>query len=368
VEERGPYFVYRYELSLRDGRFRKGYESPLIRTSPRAYVESLYEKIETGWAETLDSAAFQRRLRSLGGSLWDELIPAGLGAILWELRDAEDGLLLYSDEPYIPWELVHLKEPGRKILPAERRFLADLGLIRWRVQPLQDRLPPLSDGVRHVIPDYADPDLALPWLTPERHFIRDLLGSRPVPPHHQAVLEQLADDSLELLHFAGHGVSPATGGADAMLLLEGDAALGDGTEPPTYRHETLLVSEVDQHFDRSATAASIAAEDPEPGPIVVLNACQSGRLGLRLTSTGGFATVFVDGGASLFVGTLWSVGDRPALVFTRTFYEHLLAGETIVAATRAARRVAQTNGDATWLAYTVYGHPQARMIPARPEW
>ncbi len=363
TEERGQYFVYRYELSLRDGRFRKGYESPQVRTSPRAYAEELYRKIELGWAETLDSAAFQQRLRSLGGLLWDELIPADLGAILWNLRDQTDGILLYSDEPYIPWELVHLKKPGTKVLPPGTHFLADLGLIRWRVQPLLDSLPALRDGVRHVIPDYPDPTLALTSLASERGFLQNALGSHPVTPHSRPVLEQLADEKLELLHFAGHGVSPAAGGADAMLLLEGETTPGYGTSPPTYRRETLLMAEVDQHFDRTSTPTT-SGPDPAPGPIVVLNACQSGRLGPRLTSIGGFATVFVDRGASLFVGTLWSVGDEPALTFTLTFYMRLLAGDAVVTATTAARRAARANGDATWLAYTVYGHPRARLITA----
>jgi CHAT domain-containing protein len=92
-------------------------------------------------------------------------------------------------------------------------------------------------------------------------------------------------------------------------------------------------------------------------PIVLLNACQIGRTGYALTGVSGFAQAFLKGGAGAFIGTLWSVGDRPARIFSETLYTALLEGNTLSEATRKARKAAQTSGDATWLAYVVYGHP-----------
>jgi CHAT domain-containing protein len=62
------------------------------------------------------------------------------------------------------------------------------------------------------------------------------------------------------------------------------------------------------------------------------------------------------------VGTLWSVGDHPARTFTETFYQHLRAGATLAESTTAAREQARLAGNATWLAYAVYGHPNAKAI------
>jgi hypothetical protein len=50
---------------------------------------------------------------------------------------------------------------------------------------------------------------------------------------------------------------------------------------------------------------------------------------------------------------LWSVTDANALSFAETFYRELLAG---------GRRTARTAGDPTWLAYSVYAHPNARVM------
>ncbi|KRE20436.1 hypothetical protein ASE66_28985 [Bosea sp. Root483D1] len=75
------------------------------------------------------------------------------------------------------------------------------------------------------------------------------------------------------------------------------------------------------------------------------------------------AEAFVRAGAGLFVGTLWSVGDKTALTFAEAFYRTLLDGKTLNQAMRAAREEAKEAAEPTWLAYTVYGHPYARLSP-----
>ena len=78
-------------------------------------------------------------------------------------------------------------------------------------------------------------------------------------------------------------------------------------------------------------------------------------MGSRLPST--------KAGAGAFVSSLWSVGDQPARTFTETWYQELLAGKTVTEATIAARLAAAAASDATWLAYTVYAHPHAVIVP-----
>lgn len=96
-------------------------------------------------------------------------------------------------------------------------------------------------------------------------------------------------------------------------------------------------------------------------PIVFLNACQVGRAGYQLTGIGGFSQAFLRRGAGVFVSSLWSVGDAPARTFAESFYAELKQGRTVAAATRAARTASREAGDATWLAYVVYGDPHARL-------
>jgi CHAT domain-containing protein len=99
-------------------------------------------------------------------------------------------------------------------------------------------------------------------------------------------------------------------------------------------------------------------------PIVFLNACQTAAGGLALTDIGGWAKGFLSAGAAGFVGTYWSVYDDAAFSFAQSFYGGLLSGLEIGEAGRQARLATKGRGGPTWLAYTIFAHPLARMPQA----
>src|SRR5690606_9578953 len=99
--------------------------------SREEYVKGVYEDIENRHLSSgSDHERFQKELRQVGGVLWNELFPVELQSTLWKHRDQIDSIMVLAEEPFIPWELVHLKEPG-KGLPSETRFLGQMGLVRW---------------------------------------------------------------------------------------------------------------------------------------------------------------------------------------------------------------------------------------------
>ena len=98
-------------------------------------------------------------------------------------------------------------------------------------------------------------------------------------------------------------------------------------------------------------------------PLVFLNACQIGRGGMSLTGVGGWARRFLDAGAGAFVGSYWSVYDQPAIDFAKAVYGRLLGGTPIARAVKEARGQIKSDGDATWLAYTVFADPLAAVQP-----
>ena len=359
-QRHGGAVVYLYELDAPELEFTHAYASRLIEQDRDAYVRGLFARIEQVWrASDEDTAAFQEQLRAFGGQLLDELVPLELQRDLWDLRDQLAHIVVLSTEPFIPWELVHLKDPAAGQLPTETCFLAQLGLLRWLWQPqtcgrygnvrLPERLLVRSGRARYVIPEYPDPAWQLPAAATERAFLEQYLDARSVTPHHAEVLALLRDpngpEGFDLLHFAGHGQAASDDIADAQLLLQGRMERGQ------YRSEPLRVTVAAQNFRVTS----------QPGPLVVLNACQAGRLGHQLASIGGFAQAFLGGGASAFISSLWSVGDAPAGVFVQVLYRRLLRGATMAEAVKRAREVARRCGDATWLAYTVYAHPGARL-------
>ncbi len=326
------------------------YDSRPITGDRNAYVDQLYKEIENRWVGNgEDAAAFNEDLRAFGADLWDQLFPPELQTQLWHHRDKIRSIMVFSEEPFIPWELVHMKEPGQR-LGAEPLFLAQKGLVRWLHNfgwPPQT-LAVRAGRARFIIPDYPHPNFRLPETQQEAAFLQKKFGATAVEPQLNPVRTFLHEGgAFDLLHFAGHGVAEHENIANAQLMLAG--RVENGNYLPAY----LSATTVEQFARLDDTAGN--------RPIVVINACQAGRAGYKLSGMGGFARAFLTGKAGVFVGALWSVGDQPARVFTEQFYERLLAGDRLADATMAAREKARAADEATWLAYVVYGHPHARL-------
>lgn len=349
--DRGEDTVYRFELRSTALSILATFESPPLRHRAE-YVTSLYREIEERWLSTADDAeAFQEELREFGGSLFSQLFPEQLQDILWQRRDSLTDLMVLSSEPFIPWELVHLKEPGSP-LPDETRFLAETGLVRW-LYTRDNGYPPQElharpGRVRVLCPDYPHPRLRLTETRAEAQFLTDLLGASAVTPRERDVRALLRNGDFDVLHFAGHGLADSSDIANAKILLEGRYEEG------AYIGSSLSVTTVGQQ-------ARLARPDGSR-PMIMLNACQAGRVGEQMSSLGGFAQAFLDRGAGAFISSMWSVGDKPASAFVKTFYQELLRQQPVSAAASKARQQARQAGDGTWLAYAVYAHPQARLL------
>jgi len=329
------------------------FEPVPLRGDPAAYAATLYRTLSeladdagraAGDAARQDEIA--SAVRRLGYQLWRQLIPRGLKEHYLAHRVAWEGktLLLLSDEPHIPWELVWPQEnAGRDDAP----WSVSLRLLRW-LRP---------DAVSRY---YAGPAAALPFqavacvaptntnlqmLEEERTFVLGLLPARrsrdasPASAAREPVLRLLRAGGYDWLHVVTHGEEPGTRAAEGAIVLE------DGKLWP----DDLVDPAVEGHI--SAT---------RPG--FVLNLCHGGRQLWGLTHLGGWANTLVSAGAGLVLAPLWEVTDSQALAFAQAFYTRLLAGDPVAQAVHSAR-LAVRNGDPSWLAYSVYAHPNARIQP-----
>jgi CHAT domain-containing protein len=190
-----------------------------------------------------------------------------------------------------------MTEPGG-VLPEQTCFLAQLGLVRWlwgSYYPSEVRIR--NDRVRYLIPDYPHPDDRLPATADEAAYLERVFQASAVPPHALPLREILrGPGSFDLLHFAGHGVAEQDDIANSQIQLQG--RVENGQVIPEYLSSTAVMAQ-----------GRLRGADGNR-PMVVLNACQAGRVGYRLTGIGGFAPAFINRGAGIFVGTL-VVGERP---------------------------------------------------------
>jgi hypothetical protein len=297
--------------------------------------------------------SFEADIRSIGGQMFDQLIPPDMQQLLWSNRDRIKSVQIISREPFIPWELVYIKDPSRPKALTGSKFLGELGALRW----LQKSFPPSKLRIRKKHAYYllgdAGVDYQLPNAAKEAAMLQRLFDAQAIDANVSDLQELLQkQDSFDLLHICCHGVAASEQSSQAQLFIKGEFV---DTE---FQGETLKATTVEQ-------TAQLAPLDSQYRPIVVLNACESARANRSFTNLGGFAHAFVGAGAGAFVGSHWSIGDTPALAFIEAMYEAVTqTGKgkmTLSEAVTRARAVARGKDDATWLAYVVYGHPLASV-------
>ncbi len=288
------------------------------------------------------------RLQELGQNLWKNLIPQELKTVYAAERAAwrDKSLLIISDEPYIPWELVW---PYDEDWEDETPWCLTMGLTRWLRRDARGNgheAPPVRLTLE-TLACLAPTDSDLPAAQVERQVLGELIARHrvsdvsPLPPTWPNVIGLLKQGGYDWLHVAAHGnFYPTAPDADSAIWLQDLQPLAP---------EAIVGPAIERHIRQK-----------RPG--FVFNACHAGRQGWGLTRIGGWTNRLISAGAGLFIAPLWSVTDGPALDFARAFYERLLAGEALAAAVRAGRLAAREAGDPTWLAYSVYGHPNARVV------
>jgi hypothetical protein len=347
----GPEVRYRFELYSPALKLFGVFKSEDMKEDVQAFVNRLYRDIEQRWLSTKgDQVDFAAEMRAIGSELFSKLFPPELQQILWDHRDDIRSIVAFSTEPFIPWEVVLVKNPAAKGMEGSR-FLAEMGLVRWLYEAgwPPDELRIREGRARYVIPQYPVEKYVLVGAQQEATTLQQLFGAVSVTPQPTPVRDLLSEKSFDLLHFACHAGAEGDDVSKGRILLEGRIEIVD--KERKYIPATIDATVVDAYADMK--------EADGTRPVVVLNACQAGRAGYRLSSIGGFAQSFLKGGAGAFIGALWSVGDEPARTFTEEFYRQLLNKETVAKAATLARDKAKAEGDATWLAYVVYAHPNA---------
>lgn len=319
---------------------------------PQLFLDNTFNRLnrmarrgETSRTEE-ETQAFTAALVQIGQYLYEKLFSPELKR---EYRErihglAESGVvknvLITSDEPWIPWELVKPYEADARSgqVQVDDDFLcARFRLSRW----LAGRGVP-NRVVVHSAQLVAPPS-DLPAVEQERQYFAGLPQSHGIAvlapiDTAQSVLATFENGQTQLYHFACHGNFDADNADESPLGLRGDIlAPSDLVGPP-----------------QSGVTRS--------KPLIFLNACHAGRVGRSIRGMGGWAQRFVQAGASAFVGALWEVNDRLSAQFAIDFYERLWRGEALGEAFYNARQhVRQLDpANPTWLAYTLYADPNGK--------
>jgi esterase/lipase len=300
-----------------------------------------------GKQRTLLAEDIDRRVKNLGQNLWKELIPDKLKEIYYQelARWHDQTLLIVSDEPYLPWELIwpygnDWEDPGP--------WCETTLFTRWLRRDSQGNghespanyltmqslicLAPKDSGLRAAQDEYK----YLSKIAKENN----IENISPDPQSWSSVLDLLEKSDYGWIHVAAHGnFYPESPDSDSAIWLQ------DGHP---FTPQDVVGPGIEKHIKIKR-------------PAFVFNACHAGRQGWTLTRLGGWANRLISNGAGLFLGPLWTVTDERALLFSETFYQQLFQNHTVAEAVREARLSIKKSGDPTWLSYSIYAHPNARL-------
>ena len=289
-----------------------------------------------------------QELRDIGANLYTELFSADMKAEYRAIRRRYRGrsLMITTDDPWIPWELVRPVEvdSAGRIVYDDAPLCETFHLSRW----LAGRGAPDTAAVRNLV--LVLPPSNLQAAQEEANFFAglhrqcwDLRVDDPLTTL-SAVEDRFRSGSVHLIHFACHGNFESSDADESKLRL------ADG-----YLRPSQIIGDKQAGLRRAR-------------PIVFLNACHSGRVGFAMTKLGGWAQRFLDSGASAFVGSLWEISDELAALFARTFYQQLLGcdgspalpfAEAFHGARMAVKKADPANP--TWLAFVLYADPLGRV-------
>ncbi len=318
--------------------------------SPESYQKQLLDKLERldrgrEGRSRLGPDEILREVKGLGHDLYQELFPRPLRAIYREVAGRVRTLLLTSDEPWIPWEIVRPSE-----LDDDDFLCMRFEMSRWLtgdvplafekqlrqmlvIQAGDGRVD--SEGEGRVLRELAERTPGLDAV------LRRQVGFREA-------VELLEGGDFDLLHFIGHGAHDLHRPAEFAVEIQ----------------------------DRLLSARHLSPEAEKRlrprRPVVFFNSCQVGRLSSSLTSVDGWAQRWVRRcGCSVFLAPILSVEGSRAARFAELAYLRLHAGHSLGGAVLSARHELRREdpGDLTWLAYSLYGAPNARILfgDHRPE-
>jgi CHAT domain-containing protein len=286
-----------------------------------------------------------------GGSLADLVLPKSTVQILE--RHLQRPMVVVHDGPSsrIPWETLHIKgkSPALGAGLTHRYEAEDLSIAKW----LAERQDDATLDVLLVVNPTEDLDGAEEEGKRVRKLFEGLKPSVAIRELHgkearkSEIAKCLKSDKFDVLHYAGHAFFDPQAPSKSGILCAGEEVL---------------------------SGADLAVMGSLPS-LVFFNACESGRararagspdagrkraaerVVARIRESASFAEAFLRGGIANYVGTYWPVGDAAALTFAETFYQKLIAGDSLGSAVITGRQKVAKGSSRDWADYILYGDP-----------
>jgi hypothetical protein len=346
IQDEQLHYSLRFASDLSDQKLT----SITLKKKPADYFSRLHKYLGKLAASTPSSNPLhvRRDLEEIGMRFYAELFPQELQSLFWEKiygRVSSWQILVDTEASQIPWELI-VPTGGNSTGQAHQFLCESFQIGRWFAER-DEGVPPLKRRIKISPLALVAYDAGLlDGVVREAELLRQLFAGelKEVRPVHSEVENLLSSETM--LECSG-------------LHLSGDGRYDDGVDGCIFRLSDTALTETNLFRPENRRFGSVT-------PLVFLNFCESGLAGHSLTGFLGWTRLMRSIGASCVIATMWKANDRVAPDFSHRVYSELLKGSTVGEAMQAGRKEILNAGDATWLAYVLYGDPRARAVLAPP--
>ncbi|TCU32892.1 CHAT domain-containing protein [Rhizobium azibense] len=286
----------------------------------------------------LPAGGHERTVKGVGRKIW-EATPGNFQTHYLDLvarRGTGFPIQIFSDEPYVPWEMM---------LPADPTGSRDYDhlfiqhpIARWPLSTSRRAPTEFKVGMlASFVPTYTSRFLLA--AKEEGTWLCERLGAVAQSPSYDEFLNFLEKPpeatSVQIVHFAGHGTISDAEPASIEMLDEKFVTVDEVRQPGIKLG----------HRDRS---------------LFVLNACEVGSTSIELGLVIGWADALIGNAFGGVIAPLWQVKDEYASAMIKTTLERFLRqSETIGEALRVAREESRSSST-TPFSYVLYGDVMAR--------
>ncbi len=361
--------TYRFRLDLPDNPTSIGqdYTTELtnevrerLRRNLQMAVQSMHTLVQAeAKRQTFKLGAVNEALLTLGRFLFNTLVPT---PVQEGLRRLDTSLILNTNTPDIPWELMFDTQPK------PGRYLSHTISIGRMTQSEREMLyrAPLPDRQSRKLGRREVQGLSILFLvnpTSERGSAEEEVAtlcttlpesiSRIILYRQQAnqleMRMRLSADAPHVIHYAGPFPLSSNTGGDPVLSLAGNSRLDGGAIEQLFqtlpkRPLIFLSLHEDERQNRNGSSTPSQQERDETMERVAMN--------------------LLTAGAGAVVSLRWPVNTARTREFTALFYQDIADGVTVGEALRRTRvtMTQQYPDDTSWMSFVLYGDPTQRLV------
>lgn len=353
-----------YTLHSADGEYNHlALGSKTLQASPRELLQSTFDRLSSlaRLSVVTRSANETRRanqeLAAIGVQLYDQFFSDELKreySRVLRKKYRGQSMLVTTADPWIPWELVTPQDPGEDEPweePTDPPLCEMFQLGRWLAGRGAPNSVYIQKGVWIAPPDNLQAaQVENDYLSGLHRRLWTISLSGPITTLSE-LEECFSNGDVQLFHFTIHTNFDTSNPNESRLKLG------------------------DRFLRPSQIVGPRLAGLRKSKPLVFLNACSGGQVGVGLMQLGGWVQRFIDAGASALIGAQWEISDSLAQQFVVAFYDRLfgLHGHEPMPLGQAFHEARQVIKEAdpanpSWLAYVLYGDPgdpQARVVLSR---